>query len=287
MKKIAFISDYFLEDGIGGAELTTNAIMVYGTKRDFEVNSVHCHKINVDVVENSKDDFHFIVCNFVQLQDEVKLYMIKNCSYSIIEYDYKICKYRSFELHQLQEGKPCDCETRISGKLNSAFYGYAEKVWFMSKKQRGMILSKVSVLKEEKTEVLSSVFDLGDLRFIQSIKDNEKNDNYIILSSPSPVKGTAECVQYAEENELNYELVSNMPYPELLIKLSMSKGLIFRPVASDTCPRLVIEAMLLGCDLHLNEHVQHKDEEWFKKQDSCHEHLLSRHDAFWNYYGQR
>ena len=287
MKKIAFISDYFIKDGIGGAELTTNAIMNYGVETDFEINSVHCNKINVDVLQNSKDDFHFIVCNFVQLQDDVKLYMIKNCSYSIVEYDYKICKYRSFELHQLQEGKPCDCETKTHGKLNSAFYGYAEKVWFMSEKQRKMILQKVPALKKEKTEVLSSVFSMGDLTFIESIKNNEKNDNYIILSSDSPVKGTGECVQYAEENSLNYELVANLPYHELLIKLSTSRGLIFRPVASDTCPRLVIEAMMLGCDLHLNEHVQHKEEEWFKEPAMCYEYLMARGKVFWDYYEQR
>jgi hypothetical protein len=302
MKKIAFISDYFIQDGIGGAELTTDAIIKFGAIRQqeraiesthwmaqgaagFDIGSVHCNKINVDIMKNSEDeDLHFIVCNFLQLQDDVKLYMIKNCSYSIVEYDYKICKYRSFELHEINEGKPCDCETTTYGKINSAFYGYADKVWFMSEKQRDKILAKVPVLKKENTEVLSSVFSLGDLRFIQSIKDNEKDENYIILDSESPVKGTQECIQYAQDNDLKYELIRNLPYHELLIKLSMSKGLIFRPVASDTCPRLVIEAMMLGCDLHLNEHVQHKDEEWFANQESCYQYLLSRADAFWSYY---
>ena len=65
MKKIAFISDYFIQDGIGGAELTTDAIMNFGSSRGFEVGSVHCNKINVDIMKNSKDDFHFIVCNFI------------------------------------------------------------------------------------------------------------------------------------------------------------------------------------------------------------------------------
>ena len=287
MKKIAFISDYFINDGVGGAELTTQAIMAFGADRGFEVGAVHCNKINVDIIKNSQDDFHFIICNFIQLQDDVKIYMIKNCSYSIVEYDYKICKYRSFELHQLKEGQPCDCETKMAGKLNSAFYGYAEKVWFMSEKQRDKILQKVTVLKKEKTEVLSSVFSPGDLRFIQSIKDNEKNESYMILGSDSPVKGTDECIEYAQENNLKYEVVKHIPYHELLIKLSTSKGLIFKPVASDTCPRLVIEAMLLGCDLHLNEHVQHKDETWFSSEELCYQYLSSRSDAFWSYYEQR
>ena len=284
MKKIAFIADYFIEDGIGGAELTTDAIIRFGLQKSFEIGAIHCSNINKDMLQMNKDDFHFIVCNFVQLQDELKLYMIKNCSYSIIEYDYKICKYRSYELHEQAEGKPCDCETTLGGKINSAFYAYAKRMWFMSNKQKEMIQSKVPALKEDNCYVLNSVFNKGDLRFIHSIKDNEKNDRYLILDSESPVKGTEQCIEYAENNSLEYETIKNLNYHEMLIKLSTSKGLIFMPVASDTCPRLVMEAKMLGCDLILNEHVQHKDEAWFKTQESCYRHMENRIENFWNYY---
>ena len=286
MKKIVFISDYFIIDGIGGAELTTQAIMMDGTERGFEIAAIHAGKVNKEILEKTTEEVHIVVCNFNQLSEDVKLYMCKNTSYSIIEYDYKLCDYRSFELHEASEGSPCDCETKISGKITSAFYGYAEKVWFMSKKQQDKILAKVPVLKEKNCKVLSSVFSAGDLRFIHSIKENEKDKKYLILDSESPVKPKAHCVEYAKSNDLEYELISNLPYHELLIKMSTSKGLIFLPVASDTCPRLVIEAKMLGCDLALNEHVQHKDEEWFVTQDSCYEHMHSRGDAFWSYYEQ-
>ena len=284
MKKIAFISDYFIADGTGGAELTTEAIMNFGKQRGFDVGAIHCAKLDKDKVEFNKDSHHFIVCNFFQLQDEVKLYMAKNCSYSIVEYDYKICKHRSLELHQLIEGTPCDCEQQLHGKINSAFYGYAERVWFMSEKQKDIIVNKVAALKEEKCSVLSSVFSDGDLRFISSIKDNEKNDKYLILDSVSPVKPSASAVEYAKANNLEYELISNLPYHELLIKMSTSKGLIFLPLASDTCPRLVMEAKMLGCETILNEYVQHKDEAWFDTMSSCYEHMNTRADAFWSYY---
>lgn len=284
MKKIAFISDYFASDLIGGAELTTEAIMKFGSQRGVQVGRIHCQKTNKLLLEQNKNEFHFIVCNFSQLQDDLKLYMAKNCDYSIIEYDYKICKYRSFELHELNEGKPCDCELRMPGKINSVFYGYAQKVWFMSEKQKNLILEKVTALKSENCEVLSSVFSYGDLNFIHSIKDNEKNDKYLILDSNSPVKPSSMAVEYAKSNNLEYELISNLPYHELLIKMSTSKGLIFLPVASDTCPRLVMEAKMLGCDLILNEHVQHKDESWFETQESCYEHLDNRGEVFWNFY---
>ena len=199
MKKIVFISDYFIEDGVGGAELTTDAIMRFGFERGVEIVGIRCSKIDKKILDYNKDTHHFIVCNFFQLQDDIKLYMAKNCSYSIVEYDYKICKHRSFELHQLIAGEPCDCEQQMHGKINSAFYGYADRVWFMSEKQKNMILDKVTALKKENCEVLNSVFSYGDFRFILSIKDNEKNNKYLILDSVSPVKPSALAVEYAEK----------------------------------------------------------------------------------------
>jgi len=133
-------------------------------------------------------------------------------------------------------------------------------------------------------EVLSSVFSKGDLYFMNSISKNEKNSKYLILNSNSWIKGTEKCVQFAKSNNLDYELVGNLRYHELLIKMSTSKGLIFRPLGGDTCPRIVIEAKLLGCDLILNDNVQHKDEKWFATKDSTKKYLEERVNTFWKWY---
>lgn len=286
MKKYIFISDLFLDQYRGGAELTTDALM-RPTNQTPLVIPIPCSKVTKEFIESAiEDNCHFIVCNFSSLDDKIKLFMCKNTSYSIVEYDYKICDHRSFELHELIEGSPCDCETRISGKINTAFYAYAEKIWFMSDAQKNLFLSKISALKEEKCEVLNSVFHPGDLKFMYSIKDNEKDNKYLILGSQSWIKGTEECIQYAKDNGMEYEIVTGLPYHELLIKMSTSKGLIFRPLGNDTCPRIVMEAKMLGCDLILNDYVQHKDEVWFKTQESCYEHMNSRSDTFWSQHGQ-
>jgi hypothetical protein len=283
VKKIAFISDMFAEHYQGGAELTTEAIVRGAATYGHGVAKIVSTQITVPLLEQNKD-VHYIVCNFAGLEDKVKLYMCKNVDYSIIEYDYKFCEYRSMKKHQMMTGQKCDCTKHTKGKINSAFYGYAKKVWFMSEGQRGIFLEQVNVLKKENTEVLSSVFSDGDLRFMNSIKDNEKNDKYLILGSKSWIKGTEACAQHAEKNNLPYEIVHGLPYHELLIKMSTSKGLIFLPLGYDTCPRFVIEARLLGCKLILNEHVQHKDEDWFKTQDSTYEYLRQRTSTFWEYY---
>jgi hypothetical protein len=178
------------------------------------------------------------------------------------------------------EGKNCDCIEKKEGKINKIFYGYAKKIWFMSEKQEKLFLKTVMTIKKEKCCVLSSVFSDGDLMFIDSIKGNEKNNKYLILDSNSWIKNTKESVEYAKKNKLTYELVKGLPYNELLIKMSTSKGLIFRPCGGDTCPRIVIEAKMLGCDLKINENVQHKSEEWFSTQQECFEYMSKRAEYF-------
>ena len=283
MSQIAFVSDMFIEHYRGGAELTTEAI-VRSCPQQHQIAKIVCTQITIPVLENNKD-IHYIICNFAALDDKVKLYMCKNIDYSIIEYDYKFCQYRSMKKHIAATGAECDCVEQMSGKINSAFYGYAKKVWFMSCGQKDIFLSKIPVLKKERCEVLSSVFADGDLNFMNSIKDNEKSDKYLILGSQSWIKGTQECIDYAVANNLEYEIVEGLPYHELLIKMSTSRGLIFLPLGYDTCPRFVIEAMLLGCDVIANEHVQHKSEDWFKDQMECYKYLRERPSVFWSHYG--
>jgi len=279
--KIYYIADMFAEDYIGGAELTTKAIMQ--ACKNYKVEKIHSHKLTLEVLENNKQN-HFIVCNFSNLDDKNKIYMCKNNHYSIIEYDYKFCKYRSTVKHKQAEGIECNCIEQIHGKINSAFYGYASKIWFMSQEQKNIFIDNVVTIKKENCSVLSSIFSDGDLRFIQSLKDNEKNDKYLILDSNSWIKNTTGCIEYAIRNNLSYELIKNLPYHELLIKMSTSRGLIFMPTAPDTCPRFVIEGKLLGLKLHLNNFVQHKDESWFLNSERTYEYLNKRVEYFWSFY---
>lgn len=282
MKKIVVIADMFSADYGGGAELTTDAIISYAPST-IQVERQHCKLLTTEYVEKNKSA-HWIVCNFASLEDHMKIFFCKNLNYSLIEYDYKLCIHRSLEKHIAVTGEECDCPTTIPGKLNKAFYAYAQNIWFMSEKQRDIFLDKLDVLKPEKTRVLSSVFNRGNLRFMQSIKDNVKDEKYLILGSQSWIKGTEECVLYAQDNNLEYEVISGLPYHEMLIKLSTSKGLIFRPLGDDTCPRIVMEAKLLGCDLKLNDHVQHKDEKWFDSADKIPAYIESQMTSFWSVY---
>ena len=59
---------------------------------------------------------------------------------------------------------------------------------------------------------------------------------------------------------------------------------MYLPEGGDTCPRMVIEAKLLGCKLVLNDNVEHKNEIWFNTEDmfDTEAYLYAARDRFWN-----
>lgn len=277
MSKIFFISDYFSDEIIGGAELTTDAII---SKCNFPVSKVKSANLDINHIKDNLES-KWIFGNFTQVNTKILIQMIKlNLDYEVIEYDFKFCEMRSPQKHIYFHHK-CNCNKNFHGKLISLFFAKAKRVWFMSELQRAVYVNNFPFLKKQDTRILSSVFCDKILKQIESIK-YDKNNKYIILKSRSWIKNTAGCVKYAQKNNLDYELVSGLSHKELLKKLGFSKGLIFLPVGGDTCPRITIEAKLLGCDLHLNDNVLHKNEPWFKNDvKSTLKYLKQNANRFW------
>ena len=278
---IIFVSDIYAEEYVGGAELSTEALINYP---DFfgPIIRLKSEQVTKKIME-SYSKYHWVFTNTSMMKKDCYIEAIKNLSYSVVEFDYKFCSLRSIEKHILTEGE-CLCHTRTPGKLFSVFLAKAKGSYFMSEKQRQIYLSKFPFLRDANTHVLSSVFTNDIIEKIDFLNDNveKTEDSFIILKSSSWVKGTIDTIKYADEHGINYEVVGDLPYQDLLKKLRQHKGLIFHPSGADTCPRLVIEALLLGCELDLNDNVQHKDEDWFSGTiDDTKKYLLGRPGYFW------
>lgn len=274
---IFFVSDMFVEHYEGGAELTTEAII---SGSYFPCNKVLSSDPRlIPLMKKNKSSF-WIFGNFSNIPEEVLLFAAKNLDYSVLEYDYKYCRLRSPGKHIL-DNTTCECENTRKGKSTAIFLNNSKMNWWMSEKQFKHYKSKFSFLQKEKNKVLSSVFSSEKLEYICSLDTGTKDDKYLILNSPSWIKGAGNAKDYAERNDLKYELVWGLSHKELLSKLAESKGIIFFPKAGDTCPRMVIEAKLLNCDLILNDNVQHKDESWFETRESALSYLKLRTEIFW------
>jgi hypothetical protein len=141
----------------------------------------------------------------------------------------------------------------------------------------------------EKHVVIGSMFDdetldaLTRLRLEkQSITKKSPVKIWGVQGSQNWIKGTKETIEECSKSRIPVKILQNMEYGKFLQELSRCDGFIFKPLDFDTCPRVVIEAKLLGCELSLNDNVQHKDEEWFcKTPEEITEHLKKKIDLFW------
>lgn len=281
--KVIFVSDMFVEDYVGGAELTSEALI---RSCPIQVFKLHSRDVSMKLLEDGVDRF-WIFGNFAELNPQLIPSIVANLKYSIVEYDYKFCKARSPEKHLEVLGVPCDCPNQANGKIVSAFFYGSMGLWWMSEKQKERYLTTFPFLAEKDNIVLSSVFDretlatIGCLRAVSPKPEDRKK--WIVLGSQSWIKGLDAAESWCKTNNKDYEVVWNLSYDKVLEKLASAEGFVYLPKGGDTCPRMVIEAKLLGCQLQLNDNVQHRDEEWFAGDDieSINEYLLTAPSIFW------
>lgn len=278
---VIFVADAYPEHLNGGAELSLQALI--------DTSPMRIHKILgsqlkvADLKQNVGK--YWVFGNYTFLNPQLLSLIAANCRYSVVEFDYKFCKHRSLEKHLTVEGSPCDCQSSQSGKLVMSFLAGADQVFWMSETQREIHHKAFPQLADYPQTVLGSVFDdrfferIASLRGEQAAKDPE----WLVLQHSSWIKGTDEAVSLATREGLPCRLIGNVSYDEMLLALSRAKGLIFTPVGGDTCPRLVIEAKLLGCELRLNSNVQHAKEAWFDTDDlaAVEDYLRAAPGVFW------
>lgn len=281
--QVIFVSDMFANDYVGGAELTTQALI---DTSPVETHCVYSKDVTLDLLKSGLDKF-WVFCNFSQLNPQTIPSIVGNLRYSIIEYDFKYCKFRSPEKHASVQGSPCNCHEQMNGKVISAFFHGAMGIWWMSEKQQQRYRSKFPFLEKNDNVVLSSVFDHKTLGFMKSLREkyeSHERKGWIVLGSESWIKAADLATKWCVDNNKEYEIVWNVSYNDVLEKFAQAEGFVYLPKGGDTCPRMVIEAKLLGCQLELNDNVLHKDEEWFATDNlqEIEEYLYSAPGLFWS-----
>jgi len=239
----------------------------------------------LEILESGYEKY-WVFGNFSNMDMNLIPSIVGNLNYSILEYDYKYCKYRSPDKHYAAESHMCNCHNEMHGKMISAFYYGAQSLWWMSEKQQEIYFKVFPFLEEKNNTVLSSVFDHNFFLTVKLLNEkysSHERKGWIVLGSTSWVKGAESAEQWCKENNKDYEVVWNLPYEEVLERLAQAEGFVYLPAGGDTCPRMVIEAKMLGCKLHLNDNVQHKDEIWFNTDDAfdTEAYLYAARETFW------
>ena len=283
---VVFVADAFIDEYGGGAERSTEALYEVSPYKTFKCKS---REITQELIQKGTDKF-WVFFNYRTMDHNLIPLIVANLNYAIVEYDYKFCQYRSVDLHKRETGNNCDCHNTQLGKIISAFLHGSEHIFWMSKKQSEIYHERFPFLKDNKQTVLSSIFSLKDLEYIERLRcAREENgwskNHWAVIDGNSWIKGVEESTKAVTETfpESTVEVIGGLSYYDLLKSLSEFHGLSFYPLGGDTCPRTVIEASLLGLKLLINNNVQHLSEDWFAGDvDAIESYLLGRPQIFWD-----
>ena len=284
---VVVVGDLFAEDYLGGAELTTRALV---ESSPLKIHKVHSKHVTMKTLESGYNKF-WIFTNFAQLDMKLIPSVVSNIRYAIIEYDYKFCRYRSIEKHLSAEMEECGCHNEMHGKLISAFFHGATTCFYMSEAQMRRYHERFPFLAEEegsKQYVLSSVFSEEFFAAIKVLREKYKDTErkgWLVLGSNSWIKGTDAAKVWCEDNNKKYEVLQGLSHAQVLEKMAQAEGFVYLPLGGDTCPRMVLEAQLLGCKLEVNDNVQHMTEIPFCDDDllDIETYLYATRDTFWTW----
>ena len=144
----------FAEDYPGGAELTTEVLV---SSSNLAAGKVRSSQLTMEALSAGVDKY-WIFTNFSSMNPELIPAIIANLNYSIVEYDFKYCSYRSPEKHLAIGGEECNCHNTNLGKMISAFFYGAHSLFWMSDKQRERYEKYFPFIGRKNSILLSSIF---------------------------------------------------------------------------------------------------------------------------------
>ena len=244
--KILFISDYFRDDIIGGAELNDNVLINYLENNEYSVIKKRSTEVSIKYLSSLNKEIFVIISNFVGLSEESKTFISKNLKYIIYEHDHKYVSTRD-------PSKFANFEIPEKNIINLNFYKKAKNVVVLSKVCKEILQSNLGIANV--INIGTSLWSKQRLETLKKLSKTKKIEKISILQSENPIKGTQRAVEWCKQQGLEYNLISSSDEERFLEKLSKSEKLIFFPVVLETFSRLVAEAKMLNCKVITNPNL--------------------------------
>lgn len=283
---VIFVQDFFASELIGGAELTSDAIIKACPVNLFQM---HSHSLTEALVKKNKHKT-WIFGNQTQVPPHIlALFPNLGIRYFFFEYDFKPCVFRSTIKHAMSQGK-CECHLNAHGKFMSQWMTHSKGLFWCSQGQKDKFYNLYPELKDTTTPnfIQGSTFYSETILNIRKVRERKERgelvvqDRWCILDSDSWIKGTSDAVEYCKQNNMSYVLLKNLSNEQFLTELAQSKGLVFFPRDIDVGSRITVECKLLGGQPTLNDFVLVKFEPWFNGTvEEVEQYFLDGPERFW------
>jgi hypothetical protein len=147
--------------------------------------------------------------------------------------------------------------------INKDFYQSAQNVLCQSKKHKQVVSLNLGL--DNIINLECSLWSDQEISVLKKNCNNKKQKQICIFNSKNEIKGTRESIDYCEKNNLEFDLVGNLPYNELMSKISNYEKVVFFPKVLESFSRLAVEARILNCKLIANNNLGCASEPWFTK----------------------
>tara|TARA_Y100000296_G_C5141308_1_gene241220 strand:- start:258 stop:1109 length:852 start_codon:yes stop_codon:yes gene_type:complete len=251
--KIILISDFFIDDFIGGAALNDEEIYKLLSKR-FDVFKIKSRYLYEGFIRENLDSF-FIISNFFGVDLALRDLIQSKCKYILYCHDYK------FVAHTNPAAYP-DFLVPPNELINVNFHRDAHKIICQTRFQKDIYDKNIH--RPLKTVNFSgNLWSKEQLELLGALAGTEKNDKCAIIDSKYPQKGVEESTQYCKDHDLGYDIIGDSDYSKFLEILSSYSTLVFHPSTPETCCRVALEAKMMGLKVITNDLVGASYEEWY------------------------
>lgn len=249
--KFIIIADYLSSEILGGAEINNKIVCEELIARGYDCVEKKSQSVTKEYIEKNKDSF-FIVSNFVLLNPDL-MDEIKKVNYLIYEHDHKYLLNRNPALYP----KFTAPKEHVVFK---DFYQKAKSVLCQSKFHALIVKNNLNV--DNIVNLSGNLWSEADLNFMEKMLEVKKKDRFSILNSPIPHKNTSGALRHCAGSD--YQLIFSNDYHEFLKMMGSNSKFCFLPKTPETFSRTVVEARMMGCEVHVNNLIGATGEEWFK-----------------------
>lgn len=240
MKKLFFIADFFRDNLLGGAECNDLVLINYLEKMGYEIQKIVTGTEDEKYIPKINKEDRIIVSNFARLSQESKNLLIDNYRYIIYEHDHKYLRSRD-------PSKFVNFLAPQEEIINRSFYKKAHAVFVLSKVCKRIMQANVG--NDNIINIGTSLWSDEKLDLIEKLSTSKKENQYGILLSNNPLKGTLESMQWCKDRGIKFTSISSKDENEFLKNLSKVEKLVYCPQVLESFCRVTAEAKMLNCKL--------------------------------------
>ena len=211
MSDILFIADFFVDQVVGGGELSNESLMDKLRGRGYIVRPINSHRVGRNDILQSKS---VIVSNFINLSEDIKK-CLESTNYVIYEHDHKYVSNRDPSVYP-------NFVAPDSKKINISFYQNACCVFVLSK-----ICKKVMIKNIPNVNVYNigcSLWEKETFKALKTLSTLNKTRDVCILGSSNPIKGYAQALSYCKQKNIKPEVIKKQNYQDFLKVLATCKN---------------------------------------------------------------